>query len=213
MRTPKEGMVIKMNELKAIRCRIAARWLIFGSFIIGLLACVIRLVLVLNHVTGFEWYVLPNGVQTPLPFDVIILIAAVAVLMLIGVIFLIRSVHLEKSAAKEDELSAKSEGESESAYIEEDIAPAEGSAEESGQVVTGQPEATEETTSVQDAGECVRISRRRKDALKKGSERAKKAVLIAIPVVLAVAATTVVLKSAERRRREKMRRKFYDWIG
>ena len=204
-----------MNELKAARCRIAANWLIFGSFIIGLLACVIRLVLVMNEVVNFDRYVLPNGTRLALPLDMIILIAAVAVLMIVGVILLIRSAgYAKRAAAEEKELLAEDDDEADSAYIEKDLTqPAQDDGPEP--VLPAEEPAAFDSKPVFAADPCEEHLSRRKGGRprKKGMGIAAKTALVAIPVVLTAVATAVVLKSAENNRRAKRRHRFYDWLG
>ena len=203
-----------MNELKAARCRIAAGWLIFGSFVIGLLACVIRLILVMNDVVNFDRYVLPNGTKLALPFDMLLLIGVVLVLMIIGVILLIRGAVYAKAAAKEEkDLLAGADEETESAYIENDLQESAGSTHTENSVPVEkilEPELQPESSPEKEEQVCRRAATH---ARKKGAGIAAKAALVAIPVVLAVAATAVVMKSAENNRRAKNRRRFYDWLG
>lgn len=203
-----------MNELKAARCRNAARWLIFGSFVIGLLACVIRLVLVMNDVINFDRYVLPNGTRLALPLDMLILIAVVVALMVIGVILLIRSVGYAKRAAEEEkELLAREDEEADSAYIEKDLA--EPTATARSEKVEPLEEAARSVMRAEDVDEkkAERVCRRTASRSRKGASVAAKTALVAIPVVLAVAATAVVMKSMENNRRAKNRHRFYDWLG
>ena len=196
-----------MSELKAIRFRIAAKWLIFGSFIIGLLACVIRLVLYLNNLVNFDRYTLPNGTKLPLPLDMIVLIGVVLILMLIGLVLLIVSARIAKASESEAELLAGSDP-SESAYIEEDLPTAE---TDPGEESSALPEETAVARRDEEACAC-----RRRKAARKGSA-VKKAALVAIPVAIAVVATAVttaaLVKSVEDRRHAKNRRRFYDWLG
>lgn len=200
-----------MNESKASRRRIAANWLIFGSLVIGLLACVVRLVLVLNRVTNFDRYILPNGYQTPLPLDMLILIGIVAVCILIGLICLFRSIHFARLAAEEQELLEREPEEAESAYEEEDLVPTEKPVESDDEAVA----AVEEPVIRQgtDDTEKVRVACRKKTKCGRRVKWIGKAAAVAVPVVLAVVATTVIVKAAETRRREKARRRFYDWLG